>query len=327
MNERYMSKTMWASAWNRIKAILNKKVDAVEGKGLSTNDYTTAEKTKLTGIEQGANKTTIVDALNSESTTSALSAAQGKKLDEKIAKINTDIGNLGGGDMMKATYDPDGDGVVDDAAKLGGQLPSVYAKADGTNIKATFSPASTRTNIATGEALPVILGKVSKFFSDLKAVSFSGSYADLTNKPSIPTVTNDLTNDLKSKYDEAYEFSKGPHAPTNAQANVIESIKVNGIAQDPVSKVVNIAVPTTVASLTDAENYAKKSDLANVYKYKGSVATKDELPKSASAGDVYNVEADGMNWAYTEAGNWDNLGAVFTIESMTESDLNEIMTE
>lgn len=32
------------------------KVDKVEGKGLSTNDYTAAEKVKLTGIAEGANK-------------------------------------------------------------------------------------------------------------------------------------------------------------------------------------------------------------------------------------------------------------------------------
>ena len=35
---------------------LDSKVDKVDGKGLSTNDYTTVEKTKLAGIEAGANK-------------------------------------------------------------------------------------------------------------------------------------------------------------------------------------------------------------------------------------------------------------------------------
>ena len=35
---------------------LSGKVDKVAGKGLSTNDYTTAEKTKLAGIADGANK-------------------------------------------------------------------------------------------------------------------------------------------------------------------------------------------------------------------------------------------------------------------------------
>ena len=34
----------------KIKTWLNNKVDKVDGKGLSTNDYTTAEKTKLAGL-------------------------------------------------------------------------------------------------------------------------------------------------------------------------------------------------------------------------------------------------------------------------------------
>lgn len=38
------------------------------GKGLSTNDYTTAEKTKLAGIAEGANKTTVDSALSASST-------------------------------------------------------------------------------------------------------------------------------------------------------------------------------------------------------------------------------------------------------------------
>lgn len=44
------------------------KVDKVNGKGLSTNDYTTAEKNKLSGIATGANKTTVDSALSSTST-------------------------------------------------------------------------------------------------------------------------------------------------------------------------------------------------------------------------------------------------------------------
>ena len=41
------------------QAALNNKVDKVTGKGLSANDYTTAEKTKLGGIEEGAQVNTI----------------------------------------------------------------------------------------------------------------------------------------------------------------------------------------------------------------------------------------------------------------------------
>lgn len=115
--------------WQKLLAKFQKKE---EGKGLSTNDYTNDDKNKLTGIEEGANKTTIVDNLTSESADSALSAKQGKLLNDSIAKITTDIGELGGGDMMKALYDKDDDGKVDtanDAEKLGGKLPSAYAEA------------------------------------------------------------------------------------------------------------------------------------------------------------------------------------------------------
>lgn len=44
------------------------KVQKVDGKGLSTNDYTTEEKNKLFGIEAGANKTVVDTTVNSNST-------------------------------------------------------------------------------------------------------------------------------------------------------------------------------------------------------------------------------------------------------------------
>lgn len=40
--------------WQAIKTIIGGKVDKVSGKGLSTEDYTSAEKTKLSGIAAGA---------------------------------------------------------------------------------------------------------------------------------------------------------------------------------------------------------------------------------------------------------------------------------
>ena len=55
--------------------------------------------------------------------------------------------------------------------------------------------------------------------NEIATVATSGDYNDLTNKPTIPTVTNDLTNTLKSNYDTAYTHSQSAHAPSNAQAN------------------------------------------------------------------------------------------------------------
>ena len=49
----------------------------------------------------------------------------------------------------------------------------------------TFLEESTRTNIASGDKLSLIFGKIKKFFSDLKAVAFSGSYNDLSDTPTL----------------------------------------------------------------------------------------------------------------------------------------------
>lgn len=46
---KYLDQTGLTYFWSKLKALLGNKVDKVSGKGLSTNDYTTAEKTKLGG--------------------------------------------------------------------------------------------------------------------------------------------------------------------------------------------------------------------------------------------------------------------------------------
>lgn len=56
--------------------------------GTSENNFTDEYKTKLDGINEGATKVIVNDTLTSESSTEALSAKMGKKLnDEKQAKI------------------------------------------------------------------------------------------------------------------------------------------------------------------------------------------------------------------------------------------------
>jgi hypothetical protein len=70
---------------------------------------------------------------------------------------------------------------------------------DASNHTATFSQASSRTNLTTGEKLSTIFGKIAKWFADLKTVAFTGSYNDLSNKPTIPAaVTVDQTYSASS---------------------------------------------------------------------------------------------------------------------------------
>lgn len=71
---------------------LGNKVDAVDGKALSTNDYTTAEKNKLSGIETGANKTIVDSTLSTTST----NPVQNKVINSSLNELNDNIRTLVG---------------------------------------------------------------------------------------------------------------------------------------------------------------------------------------------------------------------------------------
>lgn len=64
----------------------------------------------------------------------------------------------------------------------------------------SFTIAKERENISSNETLSTILGKIMKWFFDLKSVAFSGNYADLNNKPTIPTLPNSLKNPYALKF-------------------------------------------------------------------------------------------------------------------------------
>lgn len=53
-NYKYLDSTGVALLWAKVKALANGKVDAVDGKGLSTNDFTDDLESKLAGIAAGA---------------------------------------------------------------------------------------------------------------------------------------------------------------------------------------------------------------------------------------------------------------------------------
>lgn len=69
-----------------------------------------------------------------------------------------------------------------------------------------------------------------------------------------------------------------------------------------------------------------KPDMSSLYEYKGSVATKEDLTakeEGAKVGDTYNVEVDGMNYAW-DGKAWDALGSTFTIETISNDEIDAI---
>ena len=104
-----------------------------------------------------------------------------------------------------------------EAANEAAEKANAAAGGEISEKTVTFTAATTRTNIATGEKLSALFGKIAKWLGDLKAAAFC-------------TVKNDLT---QSKAGEAVlDAAQGKILNDKIEAqNVIESQTVNGIGQ------------------------------------------------------------------------------------------------
>lgn len=142
---------------------IDTKVDKVEGKGLSTNDYVTADKTKVTNINE------VIEAVTKNITATDIS-------------ITLDKRNL----VTNVVEDIELNIPASTTALAGLMLPADKIKLNGIAAGAEVN-VNADWNATEGDAQ--ILNKPT-----LATVATSGSYNDLTGKPTIPTV------DVNKKY-------------------------------------------------------------------------------------------------------------------------------
>ena len=195
------------------------KVGKVAGKGLSENDFTTPLKTKLEGINADIN-----NAINSHNASNsahedirtlandAKVIAQGKsraivfdtlaQLDVWLAvPANVAILQIGDNFFIRDLGVSDfwWDGTQKRA--LEGEkvdLTNIYTKAEADakflqiiNLSSSpinFTESASRINIATGDTLAVLFGKIRKFFADLGALAFKSKVDYLTDIENLPEI-------------------------------------------------------------------------------------------------------------------------------------------
>ena len=136
---------------------IDTKVDKVEGKSLSTNDYVTADKTKVTNINE------VIEAATKNITATDIS-------------ITLDKRNL----VTNVVEDIELNIPASTTALAGLMLPADKIKLNGIAAGAEVN-VNADWNATEGDAQ--ILNKPT-----LATVATSGSYNDLTGKPTIPTV-------------------------------------------------------------------------------------------------------------------------------------------
>ena len=218
---------------SKLDLLFANKVDKVDGKGLSSNDFTSSEKTKLANIASGA-QVNVLEGIQKNGTAVTIT--------NKIANITvptktSDITNDSHFASDASYVHTDNNYTTTDKNKLAG----IDAGAQVNVIESIKVNGTARTVTS-------------------KAVSIT-----------VPTKTSELTNDSNLVVDAAYvhtdsnytssEKTKLSGIDTGAQVNKIESVKVNGTALTITSKAVNVVVPTKTSDITNDSGFITISDV------------------------------------------------------------------
>lgn len=194
---------------------IDTKVDKVEGKSLSTNDYVTADKTKVTNINE------VIEAAAKNITATDISITLDKRNLVTNVVENIEL-NL----------------PASTTALAGLMLPSDKTKLNGIAAGAEVN-VNADWNATEGDAL--ILNKPT-----LSTVATSGSYDDLTSKPTIPTV------DVTKSYVDTQLATKANASNVYTKAEVDSKVSSVYRVKGSVASYANL--PTVDVTIGDVYN-------------------------------------------------------------------------
>lgn len=117
--------TLWLIS--KVKNSLSGKVDKEEGKGLSSNDFTTSDKNKLAGIAAGA-QVNVIETVNVNGTAQNVSGkAVNVTVPTKVSQLNNDSGYQTGEQVSSAINSAVG-GITGFDFQVVSSLPTTGAK-------------------------------------------------------------------------------------------------------------------------------------------------------------------------------------------------------
>lgn len=221
----------------------------------------------------------------------------------------------GTGDMLASVYDPQNKhqdifAYIDNAIKdvkvttdatptqgsanpvqSGGVYSALANKldktGDGSNVTAAFTAAATRVNIATGEKLSVLFGKIAKWFSDLGSLAFKSTVAK-----------SDLARDVQtslSKADSALQSYKetDPTVPEWAKAATKPSYTASEVGALPDTTVIP-SVPSTTSLIKGNGS----GGLVAATRGSDYIASGNIVKQTLVATETTPTENYAINWVY-----------------------------
>lgn len=303
---------------SRLDLILSGKVDKVDGKGLSTSDFTAEEKAKLANVAAGA-QANVLEGIQKNGTNVTIT--------NKIANITV---------PTKTSDITNDSNYVSDAA---------YVHTD-SNFTATEK--NKLSNIAANAEV----NKIDSIKVNGAAQQITSKAVDI----SVPTKTSDIENDSGfittadipegsaasttipkadgvAAVGTELAFARGDHVhPTDTTRAPLASPDFTGTPTAPTAAAgTNTTQVATTAFVTSAVStkansndvYTKteiNSMLAGAMNYKGSKDTYAELPTSGNRnGDVWHVVSDGGEYAWNGT-EWEALGMLVDLAGYVEED-------
>ena len=247
----------------------------------------------------------------------------------------------GTGDMLAAVYDPNNKHTdifeyVDNAIKdvkvttdatptqgstnpvqSGGVYSALANKLDktgnGSNVTAAFAAATTRANIATGEKLSALFGKIAKWFADLGALAFKSTVAKSDLASDVQTSLGKADSALQS-YKETDptvpEWAKAKSKPSYTKSEVglanVDNVKQYSASNPPPYPVTSVngktgavTVPTVSVPSTTAL-FKGNGNGGIVAATRGSdyIASGNIVKQTLVASETDPTENYAINWVY-----------------------------
>ena len=288
MAYNYLDKTGLALVWEKIKNALAGKVDKVDGKGLSTNDYTSAEKTKLSGVASGAQVNVLEGIQKNGTNVTITNKIANISVPTKTSDITNDSGFITSADV------PEGAAATTTTPKMNGTAAvgteTAFARGDHVH--------PTDTSRASASSVTTLSGRVDTLE---EAVGTGGS------------VDSKISNAVKA-------------LDSSITATSNQAISAVTVTDGKITASSKITVPTNTNQLTNGAGFQTASDvntlissaLTTVMDYKGTVAAVANLPTTGNKnGDVYHVTATDGEYAWNGT-EWEELGSTIDLSGYVE---------
>lgn len=160
---------------------------------------------------------------------------------------------------------------------------------DGSSVTAAFTAASSRTNIATGEKLSVLFGKIAKWLSDLGSLAFKSTVAK-----------TDLASDVQTSLGKADSALQSVTKSDVGLSNV-DNVKQYSASNPPPYPVTSVNGQTgavTVQSGSETNSYTAtllSNGWAAYGKYKKQTVTVTGLKESYPVAPVVDAQLSGVD--------------------------------